>query len=159
MAWLIDQAFPELRAEAVRTGAYYVNGGLDLRTFTLAVLAGGAITLLTRMQNGTDSEMAKLVAAVAIGFLIVGTRLFHSVLDSLLAFCALNTFRAPFGYLDWLAWLGWSVAGNLAGGLGLTTVLRLVRSRRRLADHRVANDLPAKTPRRRRDEGGVPRDR
>jgi len=142
MALLIDEAFPELHHDAVTIGAYYVDGGANLRTFCLAVLAGAAITLLTRMHNGTDSEVGKLLASVAVGFLIAGTRLFHSVLDSLLAFCALNTFHAPFGYLDWFGG-SHGPLGNLVGGLGLTTLLRIIRSRSRLTDYRVANDRPA----------------
>ncbi|MDQ2754220.1 MAG: formate/nitrite transporter family protein [Actinomycetota bacterium] len=139
LAWIIDQAFPNLRRTAIRAGSYYVQTAIGLRSFCLALLGGAAITLLTRMHNGTDSDVAKLVASVAIAFLLAGAQLFHSVLDSLLAFAALNTSHAPFGYLDWLGWVGWVILGNVVGGLGLTTLLRLVRSRRRLADHRVAN--------------------
>jgi formate/nitrite transporter FocA (FNT family) len=142
LAYLIVEAFPELRHQAIETGRYYILAGIDGRTFCLGVLAGAAITLMTRMHNGTDSEVARLMASVAIAFLIAGTRLFHSVLDSLLAFCALNTGRAPFGYVQWLEWFAWAVFANLVGGLGLTTLLRLVRSRQRVIDHRVANDLP-----------------
>ncbi len=122
------------------TAASYINAGLSLRTFCLAVLAGGAITLLTRMYNGTDEMLPRMVASIAIAFLLAGVHLFHSVLDSLLAFTALCTGHAPFGWLDWIPWFGWAVAGNLVGGLVLTTVLRLVRSRRRLGDYREAND-------------------
>ena len=39
----------------------------------------------------------------------------------------LQTGHAPCGYLDWL---GWAVLGNMVGGIGLVTLLRLVRSRR-----------------------------
>ena len=140
VAWLIDTAFPTLSRTANDVGSYYVRSGINARTFALSVLAGGAITLLTRMHNGTDSEPAKLIASVAIGFLLAGTRLFHSVLDSLLAFVALNTRHAPFGYGDWAVWLAWVVMGNALGGLLLTSTLRLVRSRGRLLDHRAAND-------------------
>lgn len=139
---LIDEAFPSLRSEAIRSASHYIMMGINARTFCLGVLGGAAITLLTRMHNGTDSEVAKLVASISTAFILAGVRLFHSVLDSLLAFCALNTFHAPFGYLVWLRWFGWVVLANLSGGLSLTTMLRLVRSRRRLIDHRVANDLP-----------------
>jgi formate/nitrite transporter FocA (FNT family) len=139
---VIDQAFPGLRAEAVRVASYYVMSGINARTFCLGALAGGAITLMTRMHNGTDSEVAKLIASVSIAFLLAGVRLFHSVLDSLVAFCALNTFHAPFGYLSWLGWFAWVAFANVVGGLSLTTLLQLIRSRRRLLDHRAVNDLP-----------------
>lgn len=151
VAWLVSRAYPELRRTSVEVGAYYVHAGLTLRAFSLAVLAGGAITLMTRMHNGTDDDTAKLLASVAIGFLLAGARLFHSVLDSLLAFFALTTGHASFGYADWAGWFAWAVLGNVVGGLVLTSGLRLVRSRGRLADHRLANDLPpvpGTTPRR-----------
>jgi formate/nitrite transporter FocA (FNT family) len=138
IAWVIDEAFPNLHSTAIALGAHYVNAGENLHTFCLGLLGGGAITLLTRMQNGTDSDGAKLVAAIATAFLLAGLRLFHSVLDSLIAFVALDTGRAPFGYVAWLEWLGWIVLANVVGGLALTTLLRLLRSRQRLLDHRSA---------------------
>lgn len=142
LAYLVDRAFPDLREVANSTAASYINASLNLHTFCLAVLAGGAITLLTRMHNGTDEMVPKLIASVAIAFLLAGVHLFHSVLDLLLAFTALFTGHAPFGWLDWLVWFIWAVAGNLVGGLFLTTVLRLIRSRRRLGDYREANNRP-----------------
>ncbi|MEV0757189.1 hypothetical protein, partial [Streptosporangium sp. NPDC050280] len=74
--------------------------------------------------------------AVLFGALLAGGQLFHSVLDSILMFTALITGRAPFGYLDWLAALGWAVMGNLMGGVGLVTFLRLARVPHRLAEER-----------------------
>ncbi len=142
MMVIIAVAFPDLHATAVTLGSFYVDHAIGPESLSRAILAGAAITMMTRMHNGTDSEMAKLMASVATGFLLVGARLFHSILDSLLAFGALATGHAGFGYLDWLGWLGWAILGNVIGGLALTTFLRLVRSRARLIDHRVANDLP-----------------
>ncbi|MST34542.1 formate/nitrite transporter family protein [Acidimicrobiaceae bacterium USS-CC1] len=142
MAYLIDVAFPSLSTTAVHVAAYYIREGITARTFVLSVLAGAAITLLTRMHQGTDSEVAKLVASVAIAWVLAGFRLFHSILDSILAFTALNTGRATFGWEDWLTWVGWVLFGNLTGGLLLTTLLRMVRARARLIDHRVAKGLP-----------------
>lgn len=138
IAWLMMRAYPELAATAVKAASYYVDSGINLRTFCLGLLAGSAITLMTRMHNGTDSDIAKVAASVGIAFLLAGVRLFHSILDSLLMFTALNTGHAPFGYLDWLGWFGWAVLANVIGGVGLTTVLRLLRSRRRLMDQRAS---------------------
>ncbi|MGH9066330.1 MAG: formate/nitrite transporter family protein [Acidimicrobiales bacterium] len=138
VTWLIDRGFPGLHHQAVEAASYYINGGINLRTFCLAVLAGSAITLLTRMHNGTDSDTSRMAASIAIGFLLAGVGLFHSILDSLLIFAALSTGAAPFGYLDWLGWFWWTVLGNMVGGIGLTTLLRLLRSRRRLSDQREA---------------------
>ena len=103
---------------------------------SLAVLGGMVITLMTRMQHGTDSVTGKIAAAVAGAFLLAGLQMFHSILDSLLIFGALLTGKAPFGYLDWLGWFGYTVVGNVLGGLVLVTLLRLLRSKDRLKEER-----------------------
>lgn len=138
IAWFAMQGFPQLHRQAQRTAAFFVATGWSVRNISLAILAGMAITLMTRMHNGTESMPVKLVASVAIAFLLAGLRLFHSVLDSLLIFFALQSGRAPFGYLDWLRFFSVAVVGNIAGGMALTTVLRLLQSRRRLLEHRLA---------------------
>lgn len=136
VAWLVATALPDLHELAGTTAREYTQAPLDLRTFALAVLAGAAITLLTRMQNGTDDDVAKLVAAVGIALVIVGGGLHHSILDSLLVFVALHAEQGGVGYASWLPWFGLAVLGNLVGGLLLTTLLRVVRSRERLAQWR-----------------------
>ncbi len=138
VAWFAMRAFPQLHAEAESTGAFFVSGGWSLRNFSLAVLAGMGITLLTRMHNGTDSMPAKMGASIAIAFLLAGLRLFHSVLDSLLIFFALQSGQAAYGYLDWLRFFSVAVVGNVVGGMGFTTLFRIVRSRQRLVEHRLA---------------------
>lgn len=88
------------------------------------------------MQHGTDSVPGKIAAALAGAFVLAGLQLFHSILDSLLIFGALSTGEAPFGYFDWLAWFWYTLVGNVAGGLVLVTLLRLLRSKERLKDER-----------------------
>jgi formate/nitrite transporter FocA (FNT family) len=134
--WLIVLAFPALHSQLVELGTHYATAPLSAETFALAVLAGGVITLMTRMQHGTDDMTAKIVAAVAGAFLLAGLEMFHSILDSLLIFGAIHTGDAPFGYLDWLRWFGYTVVGNMLGGLVLVTLLRLVRSKERLEEAR-----------------------
>lgn len=138
LMWLIMLAFPDLHAQTVESAKHFALAPLSGQTFALAVLGGAAITLMTRMQHGTDSMPAKIAAAVAGAFLLAGLELFHSILDSLLIFGALHTGDAPFGYLDWLSWFSYTVVGNVVGGLFLVTLLRLVRSRDRLAVERTS---------------------
>jgi formate/nitrite transporter FocA (FNT family) len=138
VAWFAMRAFPQLHAEAISSAGFFAHQGWSVRSFCLAVLAGMGITLLTRMHNGTDSMPAKVVASVAIAFLLAGLRLFHSVLDSLLIFFALEAGRASFGALDWLRFFSIAVVGNIIGGMGFTTLFRIVRSRQRLVEHRLA---------------------
>ncbi|MCU7727106.1 formate/nitrite transporter family protein [Actinoplanes sp. KI2] len=135
VAWLIMRAFPELHPTAVRAGANYADLGVNLRSFCLAVLAGMVITLMTRMQHATESLGVRLVPALLFGALLAGGQLFHCVLDSILMFAALIA-GAPFGYLDWLGALAFSVVGNVVGGVGLVACLRLVRVPHRIAEER-----------------------
>lgn len=134
---LVMTAFPELHETAVESARHFVEPGWTWRTLCLAILAGSTITLMTRMQNGTDEIIGKIAAAIAGAFVLAGLQLFHSILDSLLIFAALHTGDAPFGYADWLSFLGLSLLGNAIGGLGLVTLLRLIRSRTLLEKERA----------------------
>jgi formate-nitrite transporter family protein len=137
--WLVVTGYPDLHEQMVESAAHFALAGLSLQTFSLALLGGAVITLMTRMQNGTDSVPAKIAAAVAGAFLLAGLEMFHSILDSLLIFGALHTGEAPFGYLDWARWFSWTLAGNAIGGFGLVTLLRLVRSKDRIEIERNRN--------------------
>lgn len=139
LAWLVVVALPALHTTAGELSREFVDRPLDLETFALAVLAGAAITLLTRMQNGTEDDVAKIVAAVAIAFVIVGGGLLHSVLDTLVVFVAVHAGEPGVSLAAWLPWFGYVVLGNVVGGLLLTTLLRVVRSRERLAQWRRAD--------------------
>src|SRR5690606_17179344 len=111
------------------SATHFATAPVNAETVSLALLGGAVMTLMTRMQHGTDEMVAKIVAAVAAGFLLAGTEMFHSILDSLLIFGALHTGEASFGYGTWLGFLGLTLAGNMVGGLGLVTLMRLIRSK------------------------------
>ena len=134
--WLVVLAFPSLHADLVESATHFATAPVNGETISLAVLAGAVMTLLTRMQRGTDDMTAKIVAAVVAAFLLAGTQMFHSILDSLLIFGALHTGDATFGYAEWARFLALAVVGNVVGGLGLVTVLRLLRSKDRIVDER-----------------------
>lgn len=125
---LVVVGFPELHETILRTSQHFIDAGWSWRALCLAVLAGSTITLMTRMQQGTDEMVGKLAAAVAGAFVLAGLQLFHSVLDSLIILAALETGQSPFGFVDWLSFLGLALIGNIAGGLGLVTGLRLIRA-------------------------------
>ncbi len=138
ITWFAITGFPEIRLTAIRSASQFVDAGIGTRSLALGVLAGAVITLMTRMQHGTDSVPARILASVACAFVLAGLPLFHSILDSLVIFAGLHTDRSPFGYLDWLRFLGWSVLWNMVGGIGFVTLLRLVRSRKRVIQDREA---------------------
>lgn len=145
--WILMTALPELAPTVTTSAEHYVNAGFDLRSICLAVLGGSTITLLTRMQHGTQSDMAKIVAAVAAGFLLSGLQLFHSILDSLLIFGAIHS-GADIGYLDWLRWFGYTLLFNMVGGLALVTAPRLIRTKELIREHRRSSPTHPDSPRR-----------
>ena len=112
-----------------------MDAGFTWQSVCLAVLAGSTITLMTRMQLGTDSDVAKMAVAVADGFILVGLQLFHSVLDSLLIFGAIHA-GVPVDYMDWLGWFGYTLLFNIIGGLLLVTALRLLRNKELIRERR-----------------------
>jgi formate/nitrite transporter FocA (FNT family) len=136
LMWLIMTAFPALRTQTIESATHYIAAPITSETLTLTLLGGMAITLMTRMQHGTDAMVGKIAAAIAGAFLLAGLQMFHSILDSLLIFGALETGQAPFGYLSWLQWFGYTAVGNVIGGLVLVTLLRLLRSKERLREER-----------------------
>jgi formate-nitrite transporter family protein len=125
--WFLMRGYPDLNRTAIEAGRHYVNLGLGLRAFSLAVLGGVVITLMTWMQHGTKSDAARLIAAVTGAFLLAGGQLNHAIVNSLLMFSALHTGHAPFGYLQWAQTAGWAVVGNIVGGVGLVTSLRVLQ--------------------------------
>jgi formate/nitrite transporter FocA (FNT family) len=128
---------PKLRPTAVEVAVHYSKLGLGKEAFALAILGGTVITLMTWMQRGADSMGTQLVAAVAAAFLLVAGQLNHAIVVSLLMFAALHA-GAPYGYLDWLGTVSWAALGNVIGGVGLVTMLRLVQvGQDRLADERA----------------------
>lgn len=119
-------ALPHIAPLLAEEGGYFVDAGVGTEAFASAVLGGFAITLMTWMERGSDAVTAKIVAAVAIGFLLAAGPLNHSVVRSLEMFGSL-IHGADFGYADWLGALSVAIAGNVVGGLGLVTVIRLVQ--------------------------------
>jgi formate/nitrite transporter FocA (FNT family) len=133
---------PDVRHTLVVAGTHFVTIGHGREAFAAAVLGGAVITLMTWMQHGADTTMARLVAAVSAAFLLAAGRLDHAIVVSLEMFGALHA-GAHFGYLDWLATLGLACVGNIAGGIGLVTLLRLVQvGRAKIEQERLAAEAP-----------------
>lgn len=143
--WLITgiiiAGFPSLRSSALSAGEFYIDLGITWRAFALALIGGFLITLMTHMQHSTDSDGVRLVPATVMGFLLGAGQVNHAIVASLLCFAALHA-GAPFGYADWLGLFAFAALGNMIGGLGLVTVLRLLQVPNKVAAERREN--PAK---------------
>lgn len=140
MAAMVIGSVPELRPTAESLGRHYATLGISWHSLLLAVLAGVVITLMTRMQHATDDLGPRLVAAVSMSFVLVGARLFHSVLDSIFMFAGLLAGHASYTWADWAGALCWSVLGNIIGGVGIVTAIRLLRVPHRLIEERASQD-------------------
>ena len=135
MMWIVTRAFPEWSSTLAESAEHFVNAPLNLQSICLAVLGGSTMTLLTRMQQGTDSPVARIIACVGAAFLLAGLQLFHSVLDSLLIFGGIFS-GADVSYVDWLGFFWYAVLFNIVGGVVIVTSLRLLRTKELVEEER-----------------------
>ena len=138
MAGTIMVAAPDLRSTAATLGRHYATLGISWRSLLLAVLAGLVITLMTRMQHASDDLGPKVVAAVAMSFLLTAAQLFHSIVDSILMFAGLFSGQGHYTWGNWAVGLAWAVLGNMLGGIVLVTSTRLLRVPHRVVEERAA---------------------
>ena len=145
MTWIIMTALPDLKPMAIKVASQYPAYGIGTRSFALALLGGVIITLMTWMERSTTSIPGKIVAAIVAGFLLASASLDHAIVVSLEMFAALHA-GAPFGYWAWFRVMAWASLGNMLGGVGLVTVLRLVQvGRKKLQEeeNRTMSDEPS----------------
>jgi formate/nitrite transporter FocA (FNT family) len=137
---LVMGGFPSLRASAVESGKFYIDLGITWKAFALALVGGMLITLMTHLEHSTGSDGVRLVPAIVVGFLLGAGKVNHAIVGSLICFAALQA-GAPFGYADWLGLFAFAVLGNMVGGLGLVTLMRLLQVPHKvLAERRNSHD-------------------
>jgi formate-nitrite transporter family protein len=97
--------------------------------FLSAVLAGAVMTLLTWLTHASQYDVARMLLALAIGFLLAIASMNHAVVSfGEIGFGAIaGTAHVDLG--DAVRTLALAIAGNLVGGLGLVTLNRLVQAR------------------------------
>ncbi|MGA9715345.1 MAG: formate/nitrite transporter family protein [Aeromicrobium sp.] len=137
--YILVTARPDLDTTVVEVGTHYAELGVNARSFALAVLAGAVITLMTRMQHATEHLGVQIVPAILFGSLLAGGELFHCVLDSLFMMGALLA-GADFGLGEMAVAIGWSMLGNVVGGIGLVSALRLLRVPKKVEEERESDD-------------------
>jgi formate-nitrite transporter family protein len=123
---LLMLALPELRHTAQQTADAYIGLGVTWQAFALAVVGGMLVTVMTHLQQSTESDGVRLVPAVMIGFILSVGHVNHAVVASIFCFAGLIA-GAHFGYADWAQMVTLAIAGNAVGGLLLVTVSRLMQ--------------------------------
>jgi formate/nitrite transporter FocA (FNT family) len=137
---LVMAGFPSLRTSAVESGKFYIDLGITWKAFALALVGGMLITLMTHLEHSTGSDGVRLVPSIVVGFLLGAGKVNHAIVGSLICFAALQA-GAPFGYADWLGLFAFAVLGNMVGGLGLVTLMRLLQVPHKvLAERRTSLD-------------------
>ena len=115
---------------AAEIGLRTVEHGIGLTSFARAMVAGMLITLMTWMQQGVRHSVGgRVLAAFVVGFLIVYTHSNHVVVGAFEVLIGILSGDAPYGWGQLLVGIPWWLLGNLVGGLGLVTVVRLVQAR------------------------------
>ncbi|MEX5296418.1 formate/nitrite transporter family protein [Kocuria sp. CPCC 205268] len=125
--WFVVAAFPQFNDVLEESARSYLEGGLTLESAALAVLAGSTITLGTRMSQGSSSEVVHTFIALIDGLLVVGLGMLHGALNSAIIFGAMHA-GAEISYPEWALWMLWVIPLNMAGGLVVITLPRLVRT-------------------------------
>ncbi|MGP9602886.1 formate/nitrite transporter family protein [Brachybacterium sp. AOP42-E1-35] len=135
--WVVVAAFPRFDDELIEASTSYMEKGLTLETAALAVLAGFTITLVARMNQGSSAGIATLANSLISGLLVVGLGMLHGALSSAVIFGAMHA-GAEATYLEWLIWFAWVIPLNMAGGLVMLTLPRLVRTWELVTEERAS---------------------
>ncbi len=151
---LVMLGFPDLRPTAVEVATHYAELGINLKSFAAGVVAGMVITLMTWMVTSTDAVVGKLAAAASAGFLLAAAKMNHAIVLSLVMFAALHA-GAPFGYLDWLGTAAWAALANMAGGMGLVTLVRIVQVGRAKVEEERRNPGGPRPDKEEKSESGL----
>lgn len=122
-----DRRLPQLDSVAIELGRLYPELGIGVQSLASAMLGGVLITLMTWIQRASRDAVSQLLIAVVTGFLLAAPPLDHSVVGALEMLAGLFTGDASYGWLDAFGAACWAVFGNVIGGLGLVTMLRMVQ--------------------------------
>jgi formate-nitrite transporter family protein len=115
--------------KAVGTLADTLGDRACLPSFLSAIAAGTMMTLFTWVAAASDSSIARIVASLIAGFLLIAPALNHAVVGFGEMIFGIFAGTAHSGWGDLFRNLGIAVAGNLLGGVGLVFTTRLAQVR------------------------------
>jgi formate/nitrite transporter FocA (FNT family) len=93
------------------------------------IVAGTTMTLMTWLAHATRDETAKVWIGLLVGFVLAAPSLNHAVVSFGEMSFGIMAGKGHAHWLDLAQNFPWAVLGNLIGGLGLVTAMRLVQVR------------------------------
>lgn len=128
-AWIlsIDGVLPESAYEAAGfLGDKFAERGVG-EGLASAIAAGTALTLFTWMSLAVTSDGAKVALGLIIGYVLLLPVLNHAVVSFGEAMIAVFAGTTDAGFWDIASREAIAIVGNLIGGIGFVTTLRLVQ--------------------------------
>lgn len=118
---------PSVRAVGALADTYATRDVLP--AFVSAVLAGTVMTLFTWVVQAADDAVARVLVALAVGFLLLAPSLNHAVVSFGEILFALLTGQGASTVGDLFGNLAIATAGNVVGGVGIVFTVRLAQVR------------------------------
>lgn len=101
--------------------------------FWSGALAGMVMTALTWLLVAVQDSVGKIIAVWAAGYVLFAANLSHSMVGSSLLFVGFRLAGHSLG--ETVAWILVATAGNLAGGVSLVTLFRIVQAKEKQRRH------------------------
>jgi formate/nitrite transporter FocA (FNT family) len=129
---------PETLDAAGKTADTFASRDM-VAAFLSAVLAGTTMTLLTWLTHAAESDSARVLIAMLVGFVLAAPSLNHAVVSvGEMAFGLLAHTTDKATWTDLAQNFPVAVVGNLLGGLAFVTLARGVQVRGEPTDDEIA---------------------
>src|SRR5699024_6132317 len=115
-AWLIVLGLPDYHVVLADMAESYVDQPSLSVMIALSLLAGAAITLATRMQQGTSNDVVKAIVCMVTGLLVIGFGMLHGAINAIIIFAAMFA-GADVSIPQFLQRFGIVIVFNMLGGL------------------------------------------
>jgi formate/nitrite transporter FocA (FNT family) len=125
----VHGVLPAPALDAAGTMADTLGERSVLAAFMSAVAAGTVMTLFTWVVAAADTGIARIAAALIVGFVLSALALNHAVVGFGEMILGLFAGTATVGWGDLVRTIAIAIAGNLVGGVGLVFATRLAQVR------------------------------
>lgn len=130
--WFAVLALPDYHGTIIDSATGYIDQPSLPVMIGLSLLAGAAITLSTRMQQGTSNDVVTAITCFISGLIVIGFGMLHGALNAIIIFAAMFA-GAEISVMQFLQWFAIVIPFNMLGGLLIIALPRVVRTWRILS--------------------------